>query len=690
MKNSTGKMAAQSYALLTIDVWDTLLRRRCHPDSVKLQVCRYVALNYAQYLHPENQDIWVLLRLRQQAEKELGDESRQAGQDDEYRHREVYRRWLALAGLTPFPVNRETQEQLLLTLERVEMAQEKLVSYPDPTIAAILEHYPVSRRCFLSDFYLPAAAIQKLLTHHGLSHWAAEGVVSCEVGLNKRSGRLYQHLHQHFGVTPGQHLHVGDNAEADVRAAKRMGVAALHFQPRDEHEKRRQREASFHARAEALQTASRDLLAIPPPFPCERQEIYDYGRKCSLLLVGFTAWIMERAVVDQVKELYFFTREGEFFIEIYRRLVKWDWLGFSPPSASVLPVSRLATFAASLKNLSTAELMRLWNQYSTQSLGALLKSLGLEPVEFTERAARHGLELTRPIPYPWQDTRIQAFLDDPKVSAEIEAHLKAKQGQLSTYLESMGLENVAGSVGIVDIGWRGTIQDNLAHLLPSVALHGYYLGLNRFLNIQPENIRKEAFGPNLNKDEGRGFLLDFVAPLEMLCNSPSGSVIGYEEGEHSIRVCRHTDEEENRIYDAYVRHFQAGVLDAVPFWVDFLRTHAYPSSELQPLAMDIWSDIIQHPPPFLAQAYFQLNHNETFGMGGFSNKRRMLTTGEVLGAFISRKQRTKLHEFLRDNGWVPGLLACPDVDSTFRWVLGKFLWALGIRRWVRRRFFSSL
>ncbi|GEM19753.1 hypothetical protein NONS58_11490 [Nitrosococcus oceani] len=197
-------MAAQSYALLTIDVWDTLLRRRCHPDSVKLQVCRYVALNYAQYLHPENQDIWVLLRLRQQAEKELGDESRQAGQDDEYRHREVYRRWLALAGLTPFPVNRETQEQLLLTLERVEMAQEKLVSYPDPTIAAILEHYPVSRRCFLSDFYLPAAAIQKLLTHHGLSHWAAEGVVSCEVGLNKRSGRLYQHLHQHFGVTPGQ------------------------------------------------------------------------------------------------------------------------------------------------------------------------------------------------------------------------------------------------------------------------------------------------------------------------------------------------------------------------------------------------------------------------------------------------------------------------------------------------------
>lgn len=679
-------MSERSYDLLTIDVWDTLLRRRCHPDSVKLQVCRYVALSYAQYLSPENRDSWRLLRLRQQAEKELGDGSKQAGLDDEYCHWEVYQRWLALAGLEPFPLGQEALAQLLMELERIEISQEKFVSYPDPTIAEMLARSPASRQCFLSDFYLPAEAIRELLAHHGIAHLAAEGVVSCEVGLNKRSGRLYRHLHEQFGVSPGQHLHVGDNPEVDIRAARKVGIAALHFQPQEEHLKRRHREAIFHARPKALQAAVEDLLAMPFPPECMRQEIYAYGRKCSLLLVGFVACVMERAIADGVEKLYFFTREGELFIEIYRRLAEADLLGFSAPPVSLLQVSRIATFAGSLRELSTTELMRLWNQYSIQPLQALLKSLGTEAAAFADQAAHHGLDLKQPIRYPWQDERVGAFLGDPEVRAKIESHLRAERANLLDYLKSAGLKNSLGRVGIVDIGWRGTIQDNLAHVLPSLELYGYYLGLNHFLNIQPENVHKEAFGPNLNRVETDGRLLDFVAPLEMLCNSPYGSVVGYERGEGGVRVDRHIDEEENRIYEAYVRHFQTGVLDSVPFWADFLRTHAYGSEEIKPVAMEIWAGLIQRPPPFLAQAYFQLNHNETFGMGGFSNKRRMLTTGDVLKAFISRRHRGKLHEFLMENGWVPGLLACPEVDSTFRRVLGWFLWLLNIRRWLRRRF----
>ncbi|WP_240761798.1 HAD hydrolase-like protein [Nitrosococcus wardiae] len=680
----------QNYELLTIDVWDTLLRRRCHPDSVKLQVCRYVALNYAQYLLPEKRDSWTLLRLRQQAEKELGDGSRQQGMDDEYRHLDVYRRWLALAGLEPFPLGSEALEQLLLALEQVEISQEKFVSYPDPTIAGALARFPAARRCFLSDFYLPAVAVRALLAHHGIVHLAAEGVVSCEVGLNKRSGRLYQYLHQQFGVSPDQHLHVGDNPDADVRAAKKTGVAAIHFQPEEEHQRRRQREAHFDARPQALQAAIQNLLTFSPSSECEQQEIYNYGRKCSLLLVGFVAGIMERAVADQVEKLYFFTREGELFMEIYRRLAESDLLGFSPPPAQLLQVSRIATFAGSLRELSLGELMRLWNQYSIQSLHALLKSLGMESAAFAEQAVRHGLELKQPIRYPWQDERVKAFLDDPEVRTEIESHLNIKREQLSAYLESTGLLDTTGRVGIVDIGWRGTIQDNLAHALPSVELRGYYLGLNHFLNIQPENVWKEAFGPNLNRGDPHGHLLDFVAPVEMLCNSPYGSVIGYEIDKEDVQIHRHVDEGENQIYEACIRHFQAGVLDSVPFWADFLRTHAYSSDELRPMSLDIWSEIIQRPPSFLAQAYFQLNHNETFGTGGFSNKQQMLASGDVLKAFISRKHREKLHQFLMENGWVSGLLVCPDVDSNFRWVLGWFLRALSIRRWIRRRFSPSL
>jgi hypothetical protein len=47
----------------------------------------------------------------------------------------------------------------------------------------------------------------------------------------------------------------------------------------------------------------------------------------------------------------------------------------------------------------------------------------------------------------------------------------------------------------VDIGWRGTIQDNLAHVLPEKTLFGHYLGLARVLNEQPVNCRSTPSAP---------------------------------------------------------------------------------------------------------------------------------------------------------------------------------------------------
>lgn len=692
MKNAIPGMAsnpevgnpAHDHDLLTVDVWDTLLRRRCHPDSVKLHVGRYLALNYAAHLPPGSRDAWTLLRLRQQAEKDLADWSQTQGLDDEYRHMAVYRRWLTLAGLDPFPLGEAALERLLLTLEQIELAQEKYVSYADPTISSTLGRQTAKRSFFLSDFYLPASAIRELLDHHGIAHLAPDGMVSCDVGLNKRSGRLYNYLHEQLGVLPDRHLHVGDNPLADVKAARAAGVTAIHYLPPEEHGRRQHREATFHARTDALRTAVRDLLASEPSQTQEHRKIYDYGRACSLLLVGFVAYVMERAVADGVDRLYFFTREGEFFQEIYRRLASRDVLGFPPPPAELLQVSRIATFAGSLRGFSTAELMRLWNQYSVQSLSALFKSLAMNPAAFADRAAAHGLDMAQPVRYPWQDERVIAFLGDEKVRVAIERELSGKRANLLAYLASAGLTDRLEKVGIVDIGWRGTIQDNLAYALPQVEWHGYYLALNRYLNLQPANVRKHAFGPNLNESEDHSHLLDFVAPVEMLCNSPNGSVDGYRITDHGIWVFRHVNDEENRIHDAFVRHFQSGVLDALPYWADFLRTHAYSANELRPVAMDIWSGIIQQPPPFLAQAYFRLSHNETFGVGGFSDKRRMLAAGDVLRACVSRKYRARLHEFLIANGWVPGLLVCPDVDPAFRRVLRWFLRALKVRNRFRR------
>jgi FMN phosphatase YigB (HAD superfamily) len=672
-----------SAELLTIDVWDTLLRRRCHPDSVKLHVCRYLALSYWSELTAANRDPWILLGQRQLAERLLGDESRALGLDDEYRHLDVYRRWLNLVGLTPSPVT-EPLDALLRELERIETAQEKFVSYPDPLIAELLAQHESARKFFLSDFYLPASLIHELLVHHRLDGLVPDGLASCEVGLNKRSGRLYRHVQQRLAITPDKHAHIGDNADSDVHAARAAGIAATHFIPRAEHEKRLHRQADFLARTRALQRAAAANTETAPALPVADRDAYRCGRKFSLLLVGFVLFTMERAIADRVGKLYFLTREGEFFLEIYRRLVAADVLGFAPPVADLLEVSRLSTFAGSLRAFSIQELMRLWSQYSVQSPRALFASLGIDTREFETPARSHGLEFDRVVEHPWQNDRMIAFLTDPEVRHRIECSIAQKRASLLAYLNSAGLSDAGGRFAIVDIGWRGTIQDNLAHALPATTLHGYYLALNRFLNEQPPNAAKTAFGPDLNRGAEHADLLDFVAPIEMICNSPNGSVTGYEIDGKRVIADRHVDVAENQVYAAWTRHFQAGVLDSVAFWGEFLRTNAYSADEIRPVAVTQWAAIIRHPPRDLAQAYFRLKHNETFGVGGFVDKGEAPTTTDLLLMPFSATRRARVRNFLRDVGWLPGLLVSPHLTPGFRIALKGLIRGIEFRNRVRR------
>ena len=91
------------------------------------------------------------------------------------------------------------------------------------------------------------------------------------------------------------------------------------------------------------------------------------------------------------------------------------------------------------------------------------------------------------------------------------------------------------------------------------------------------------------------------------------------------------------------------------------------------MAMTIWNRIVHSPPPFLAKAYFQLNHNEVFGVGGFLDKRRIIGIGDVLLAFVSRERRAGLQGYLSSSGWMPGLVRCPDVPWHLRAALRLLL-----------------
>ena len=173
--------------LLTIDVWDTILRRKCHPDAVKVHVSSHLLNNYFAIIRPEYRDSMKLFQERQAAERKIAANLLSSGMDDEYRQLEVYREWLQIV-----LSNKDSIDAITITLESVEIEQEKHVIYADPGIETFLTSYPCRDRVFVSDFYMSAQIIADFVKHAGLGHLVDRGYSSCDHYLNKRSGRFFR------------------------------------------------------------------------------------------------------------------------------------------------------------------------------------------------------------------------------------------------------------------------------------------------------------------------------------------------------------------------------------------------------------------------------------------------------------------------------------------------------------------
>lgn len=398
--------------------------------------------------------------------------------------------------------------------------------------------------------------------------------------------------------------------------------------------------------------------------------LYRLGIKTAPLFVGQALFIAEQAIIDDVERIYFFTREGEFFGRVYATVIPNGRLASHQlPPHQVLEVSRLATFAPSLRAVSLNEMQRLWSLYDSQSLFALARSLGLEPESIEPLACRHGLPLAETIVYPWLDPRVKALFADPDFVHLVSARIAADREVALRYLADQGLIDGHGPFGLVDIGWRGTIQDNLALLMPKTRFYGYYLGLQRFRNPQPPNAVKRAYGPNANLSLFYSHLLDAISPMEMLCNSPNGSVMGYRLEGGRARAIRLREPTEEAVYAEVVQHFQEGVLFACRYWAPYVEEQAIRSQDLRETACELWSELIERPDRQISEAYAALKHNDIFGVGCFVDKRIVPSPWRMIRGLFSAADRREVILYIKQTQWSPGLWQRRDLGAVHRLML---------------------
>ena len=142
-------MESKCYKLLSLDIWDTILRRRCHPDAIKVCTSREFYLRARDYLKEDKRNLRALTKLRVDVEVEIGTECKELGFDDEYNIKDVFRRWITYACKKDYP----DVDTLVEELYEFELNTELENIYLDPTIDSTVDSIKHEKLVCISDFY---------------------------------------------------------------------------------------------------------------------------------------------------------------------------------------------------------------------------------------------------------------------------------------------------------------------------------------------------------------------------------------------------------------------------------------------------------------------------------------------------------------------------------------------------------
>lgn len=624
--------------LVTVDVWDTLVVRDRPADAAKLATARRMLLRPdVATSHPEL-GVFEAMAIR------VGVESALAAADpmQEYLLDEVVAVTLAeLGGIA--------DESSVAALVDAEVRDEIEWTRARPDVAALATQ---PRIAIASDFYMDSDQLRRIVTAAAPAWSGIDIYVSVERGCSKRlGGGLLELIRRDTSTPAAKHLHVGDNVHSDVSVQLKAGGAAIQVLP----------QSRFPAPGEfgpddlsvCDDALRRGLAEFDADHPTEDQHRIA-GRHTSPLAVALVAAGLEKAYRTGVDRVHYVSREGIFLAAVHEAV---EPLLRPPGAQSVqaihLALSRRATFGASLQAPYRFSLQRMWSMYAKQSPRAMLVSIGVDPLDFSEELAAAGLQLDELVNDARRDKRVERFLSDLAVDKKITTHVERARSLLKEYV--LGTSVMTEPFVVADVGWRGTIQDNLVRALGITSSYGVYFGLFPFLNAQPLGSTKVGVAFDGNLGEAFSFA-DPPAVLERPWTPDVPSTIGFEEV--AGRVEPLFDKEAGHVSPG-IEQFQRGTLEVAPAVAVWMTGFGLTTAALRPQIARWAHELWQNPPAGVADIWFSSDHDDSFGALNHSDFGKTRPGHEWLTGDLYRR----IEQGMAESGWASGYRAWQPVAA---------------------------
>ena len=449
-------------ARICFDYFDTLVTRIVYPEYTKKMAARLLGLASGDLVGSDQ-----LYGIRSNLEREMCEQRAAAGGELEFYLPEFAPRYLERLRQEHQGIFQgRNPEQFTDLLLDIELRIEKSVQQPLEEVVGVLRALRQNgvKTALISDFYLPSPQYLQMLDHQGLSELFDHHFISADHGLAKGSGRLYEKVCQDLDCKPDQLVMIGDNAHSDVEMARQHGVTTLHVQNPVQ---QRFYQVWKEENTDPESAFDKSLAVVPEP---------TVFKEMAHTLFLFVYKLFRKLAAEGTREVFFFSKEGEFLKRLFDRFQE-ELFGRQIIGSHYLLASRKATFLASLRSLPKEDFARLFNHYRDISCRDFLLSLNLEESLAKEICEQPGVDFESRVENFPQSPEFSKLKDSALFQSVYEQRRAEQKENFITYLESFGFDYWRHGLTIVDVGWKGSIQDNIFHILEAKAdVSGYYLG----------------------------------------------------------------------------------------------------------------------------------------------------------------------------------------------------------------------
>ena len=646
------------------DLFDTLLVRRVDPEWVKTAAAWGLAGMLRSELGSGAPDRAEVRHRRSELEGAVAAERVARGEDDEVDHAVLVPR---LVG--SWIPSGEARDRLVTAATELELAIEERVLEVVPGTRELLEWVrgEGKRVVFATDMYFTSAQIRRLLRATDLERFFDAGYVSNDLGVRKASGRLFERLLAEERISPAEFLFVGDSPWSDRDQPRRLGIPWLLVADPEERRRRRRQRALRRLAEESPfwrgPLCAEALRGHPRSCPAGAGVGGRVGWLLAPSVVAFALHVAEQAAELGFDRLYFLSREGLVLQRVYRILKRRGVLPGGLPPDRYLFLSRASTFLASMAELSEEEVLRYTIQYREQSLLDVLRNLSLPRDPFVGIAASCGLdEPDRPMFRPTEDPAFRRFLASPEARAGFAVHRDRARATLRRYLEQQQLFGTR-RVAFIDIGWKGSMQDNVVAAFrgspgfPEV--HGLYLGYQVPEAPPPPPWPREGYLADTRRgdtDDEDFFLNSSI--FEMATTANHGTTTGYRPGRGNpqklVPVLEH-HEVERGLAERFFLGAQEAIYAHARAFAEMRPALPFSSEELRAGVLAPFLRYARYPTRAEAREFLRYAHVESFGVEEVTTYDLRLDPWRWLRRGPLGALRQLYREFQR-NPWRPGVV----------------------------------